>query len=78
VRGFDGTWLGLNDLVSEGSWIWDDRTPLVYENWDEGEPNDAGGEDCGIIMTSRDRASYWDDRACDSERSYICEQVEAP
>ena len=74
ARGFGGTWHGHNDLVTEGRWVWDDGAPLTYENWDTDEPNDAGGEDCGIIMTTPHRAGRWDDRACDSERPYVCEQ----
>ncbi|MHC4837791.1 MAG: C-type lectin domain-containing protein [Planctomycetota bacterium] len=72
---FDDTWIGLNDRAVEGDWRWLDGAPVDYTHWDDGEPNDGGdfGEDCGVIMTSENRASEWDDRACDSRRPYVCE-----
>ncbi|MHC4836571.1 MAG: C-type lectin domain-containing protein [Planctomycetota bacterium] len=74
LRGFDDTWIGLNDRQQEGLWVWLDGVPVVYEHWDNGEPNDGGGgEDCGLIMTRNGRQSEWDDRPCDSGRPSICE-----
>jgi len=73
ARGFSDTWIGHNDLLEEGRWVWLDGSPLVYSHWDEGEPNDGGGEDCGLIMTRHGRESEWDDRPCESERPHICE-----
>lgn len=68
-------WLGSNDGFAEGSWVWGEGFPMLYTNWDDGEPNDGseGGEDCGVVMTQVGRESLWDDRACDEERAYVCE-----
>ena len=48
------SWIGLyHDLndpnYSEpaNGWKWVDGTPLTYENWNSGEPNNSGGEDYG-------------------------------
>lgn len=69
------TWIGSNDLLVESGWVWRDGSPMLYSNWDMGEPNDGGegGEDCGVLMTREGRESFWDDRSCDDERSYVCE-----
>ena len=73
--GHGDTWLGLNDLQSEGRWVWADETALGYQNWDGGEPNNGGGgEDCGILLMSPGRESFWDDRPCDRSYHFICEQ----
>ncbi len=74
-RGFADTWVGLNDLVTEMTWVWNGGVPVVYTHWDSGEPNDGGssGEDCGVIMTRSGRESEWDDRDCGDARPYVCE-----
>lgn len=79
-RGLGNTWLGLNDHVAEGSWVWLDGQPLLYSHWDSGEPNNGGdgGEDCGVLMTDNGRGSEWDDRECDSARPFFCELSTAP
>lgn len=72
-RGFGDSWVGLNDRQVEGQWVWLDGVPIGYEHWDSGEPNDGGGgEDCGLIMTTRNRQTEWDDRPCDQGRPFIC------
>lgn len=68
----------LRDLrdprAREMRWEWVDGSPLAYEHWDGGEPNDGDGADCAVIMTNPiHRASRWADRACDDRRPYVCE-----
>ena len=78
-RGLGNTWLGLNDHLAEGQWVWLDGQPLMYSHWDSGEPNNGGdGEDCGVLMTDEGRRSEWDDRDCDSARPFLCELSAAP
>jgi len=38
-------WIGSNDIEAEGNWVWSSGEPVVYTNWNEGEPNNCG--DCG-------------------------------
>lgn len=75
AEGFEDTWLGLNDRSNEGTFVWNDGEVLTYSNWDGGEPNNgsSGGEDCGIMLMSRGRASRWDDRPCGRSYHYVCE-----
>ncbi len=56
LTGNDGIafWLGLfqdrnaSDYSEPaGGWYWVDGTPLTYQNWYSGEPNNAGNEDYG-------------------------------
>ncbi|WP_422107542.1 HYR domain-containing protein [Winogradskyella sp.] len=34
--------LGYNDLVTEGSFAWQSRQPMFYENWSDGQPSSTG------------------------------------
>jgi len=42
-------WLGLTDEANEGTFVWDDGTPLTYTNWNTGEPNNSNNEDFVLV-----------------------------
>ena len=68
------SWIGLNDRLNEGQFVWSDGTPFsssVYSNWPwlDGEPNNSGNQDCVEI-----KSGGWDDQHCSEERFYICER----
>ncbi|XP_069504438.1 macrophage mannose receptor 1-like [Ambystoma mexicanum] len=61
-------WIGLHKIDPKGGFGWSDDSPMNYENWDYGEPNNhLGIENCGEF----DR--QWNDRHCDSSHSWICQ-----
>jgi C-type mannose receptor len=67
-------WMGANDIDAEGMWVWPDGTPVVYENWMAGEPNDSGtSEDCGEVKINLGEL-VWNDVPCDRVLNYICEE----
>jgi len=64
-------WIGANDLLQEGKWMWTDGTLLAYKNWHKNEPNNYGGrEDCGALWNGM----KWNDWFCSSKAYYICEK----
>ncbi len=39
-------WIGLTDIDVEGTFVWQsDHEVANFTNWEEGEPNNEGGED---------------------------------
>jgi len=61
--GANEAFLGGSDELLEGTFVWDDGTPVQLTNWNTGEPNDAGGaEDCIEIIGSLN--GKWNDVPC--------------
>lgn len=69
---WEETWIGLvNSDPSEG-FQWSDGSPLIYENWRFGEPNNYQGiELCGELGTSY--GMTWNDVPCQYLKDWICE-----
>jgi hypothetical protein len=68
-----GPWMGLNDLTTEGDFVWSNGEPADYLNWASGEPNDSGGEDCAQARWSGDA---WNDAVCGYANTFVCESLD--
>ncbi len=68
VRDRTNAWIGLDDRVTEGEWRWSDQTRAGFFAWADGEPNNAGEEDCV------EGGSVWNDLGCDQDRAALCQQ----
>nr|XP_020476711.1 macrophage mannose receptor 1-like isoform X2 [Monopterus albus] len=68
------TWIGLSDLVEENQYAWSDGvSPVLYTNWNENEPNNAGGtENCVAITHNHHVTGMWNDDACHKDQSFVC------
>ncbi|VDI76635.1 Hypothetical predicted protein [Mytilus galloprovincialis] len=66
-------WIGAHDSVQESRFIWEsDNAVLTYTDWNPGEPNNAGQEDCAHMSSG---AKYrWNDVQCSHKFSFICEK----
>jgi hypothetical protein len=66
-------WLfGLNDITTEGTFVWADGSASTYRNWDTYEPNNyVPPQDCGALNVPSNGA--WHDHYCDQAENYICE-----
>jgi hypothetical protein len=82
TRGLAAFWIGAGDAAAEGQWTWLDGTQFwsggsggtpvggLYENWQGGEPNDDGTEDCAAVGND----GTWVDTECGNNRDYVCRQ----
>ncbi|XDV33816.1 hypothetical protein PO909_004085 [Leuciscus waleckii] len=82
----DYYWIGLNDLQTEGNWVWVNNQTLTEtgvqfwyqrvsqksepDNWSGGGPN---GENCAVMANSSNLNS-WFDVSCNSMYKFICEK----
>ncbi|XP_068778894.1 C-type lectin domain family 17, member A-like isoform X3 [Struthio camelus] len=69
-----GYWLGLSDREKEGSWRWQDGTPLGLSFWSSGEPNGGRGENCATLLPD----GRWNDLACERPDYWVCERPTGP
>ena len=54
-------WIGLNDIGTEGTFVWSDGSNSSYRNWNSIQPDNSGNEDCtnlGPITWNDLRCSY--------------------
>lgn len=51
--GLVSLWLGFNDAVQEGQYVWADGSPDTYTNWVPGEPAGSYGDDdyAGMVIS---------------------------
>ena len=64
-------WIGFNDREEEGDFQWLDGAEVTYTSWQNGEPNDSGGEDC--VELNRFDSTNWNDVTCDAANYLVCE-----
>ncbi|XP_062959406.1 mannose-binding protein C [Cynocephalus volans] len=66
----EGVYLGITDEIQEGQFVDQEGKRLVYQNWNDSEPNNADpGEDCVELQTN----GRWNDISCSSSRLAVCE-----
>ncbi|KAJ8270706.1 hypothetical protein GJAV_G00118300 [Gymnothorax javanicus] len=67
-------WLGINDLRSEGLYLFDDGTRVTYFQWRKhylsSQPDGGKRENC--VAMSSDDGEWWDNY-CDRRMYYLCE-----
>nr|BAP16791.1 lectin [Heterodontus japonicus] len=65
-------WIGFNDRQTEGDFIWTDNSSIKYVNWNDGEPNNSGDEDCAEMQVS----GGWNDLPCSSIKlAFVCQSM---
>ena len=64
-------WHGYNDIKREGHFEWVNPSGRCkrYTNWQHGEPNNLGNEDCTQMYGN----GRWNDLKCSSKLASICE-----
>ncbi|XP_048579859.1 uncharacterized protein LOC5521691 isoform X2 [Nematostella vectensis] len=73
-------WLGLNDRVSEGTFVWSDRSPVNYTNWGQYEPSKYGSDsrDCvSLIPWTPFGSGDWGTVSCTTTNAYVCKKTRA-
>jgi hypothetical protein len=62
-------WIGISDRISENIFLRVTGGSTPFFNWNGGQPNGRGAQNC-VAMTAND---VWHDEECDQAEDYICE-----
>ena len=63
--------IGIHDQINQGNFVYDSgNVPIVYENWNPGEPNGESREDCTALGKY---SGKWYDVSCTSALPFVCE-----
>ncbi|XP_038077198.1 lymphocyte antigen 75-like [Patiria miniata] len=66
----DSHWIGIREYEIKGVYSWSDGTPVDFDFWAPGEPNDYNGEEQCAETYNGD--GKWNDNNCGIDRNFIC------
>ena len=67
------SWLGLNDITTEGDFSWVDRGHGNFTAWAKNQPNNFKGEDCVHALGAKFNFE-WNDVPCSDCHQYTCKK----
>ena len=67
------SWLGLNDISTEGSFTWADRGAGNFTAWAKNQPNNFREEDCVHALGVKHNYK-WNDVKCGDCHQYTCKK----
>ncbi|XP_032391240.1 tetranectin [Etheostoma spectabile] len=69
-------WLGINDMVTEGSWMDQTGVSITFKNWDTSNyrsPQPDGGKTQNCAVLSGASHGKWFDDNCREEKPSVCQ-----
>ncbi|CAH1272632.1 TNR [Branchiostoma lanceolatum] len=69
-------WIGLNDKENEGSFVWEDGSPMGgFSPWYPGQPGRTENPGCVFISPQgAPHPNQWGDRNCTRKSGYVCQK----
>lgn len=62
-------YININDIQSEGKFVYGNGMPVRFTSWKSGEPNNQNNEDCAVVFAD----ALWNDLDCGRKALIICE-----
>uniref|UniRef100_A0AAX7VPN3 Mannose receptor, C type 1b n=1 Tax=Astatotilapia calliptera TaxID=8154 RepID=A0AAX7VPN3_ASTCA len=68
-------WIGLHIPETTTGYAWTDGSPVNFQHWQEGEPNNFNNaESCAeFVIHNWDEEGSWNDLNCDSYNDWLCQ-----
>ncbi|XP_070700688.1 macrophage mannose receptor 1-like [Pempheris klunzingeri] len=73
---YDTLWIGLSAPDPVTGYVWSDGSPLQFQHWEEGEPNNKNNvESCTEFKIHRRerRGGSWNDVHCELSHGWLCQ-----
>ncbi|XP_047223891.1 macrophage mannose receptor 1-like isoform X2 [Girardinichthys multiradiatus] len=72
---YEIAWIGLSAPDSSAGHMWSDGSPVNFQHWKDGEPNNKNNAESCVEMysTKWDRAGSWYDQQCEKYNSWVCQ-----
>lgn len=69
-------WLGINDMVTEGTWVDQTGLSITYKNWDtsnsrSSQPDGRQSQNCAVLSVAA--TGKWLDENCRESRPSVCQ-----
>ncbi|XP_048580419.1 uncharacterized protein LOC116614779 [Nematostella vectensis] len=68
-----GAWIGLNDVTTEGTMVWNDGSPFSYSSLTA----NSHSADCVAMTTESNGTSHWIANPCNIKLPFICKKPQA-
>ena len=71
--GSDDTWIGLNDIAVDETFVWQDGSSASYTNWfGSGNPISPANTNVNCVKMQANKDGQWNDIGCGKELNYAC------
>ncbi|XP_078487572.1 uncharacterized protein LOC108950586 [Ciona intestinalis] len=71
ITGVEKWWIGLDDIVTEGSFVWSNGEQFGhYTNWSPTRSGSVSANDC--VAAGADGNAYWTEEACTDAFTFVC------
>merc|ERR1711970_1662956 len=71
--GSDDTWIGLNDIAVDETFVWQDGSSASYTNWfGTGNPISPANTNVNCVKMQANKDGQWNDIGCGKELMYVC------
>ncbi|XP_041804377.1 macrophage mannose receptor 1-like [Chelmon rostratus] len=72
---YEVAWIGLSAPDPVTGYVWSDGSPLQFQHWEDGEPNNKNNvESCvELKIHRRGRSGSWNDVHCETTHGWLCQ-----
>ncbi|XP_023191646.1 macrophage mannose receptor 1-like [Xiphophorus maculatus] len=68
-------WIGLSASDQGTGYVWSDGSPVNFQHWLDGEPNNKNNVESCVEFSSRDwdESGSWNDNQCETRNGWVCQ-----